>query len=145
MLDFVVVAMLLVLAGLIFSIYFVRFRKEFKIHRQIQLFMSVILLVSIIAFEVDLQIFSDWRKLAAPSLFYDSGTVTTSLYIHLVFAIPTPFVWAFVLFRALSNFSNPPEPGKHSFNHKFMGRIAIALMTMTAITGWVFYVLAFVC
>ena len=128
---------------MICSILVVRSRKNYAIHRTIQITLAVILGIAILVFEIDMRFFTDWRELAKPSTYYESGAVDRSLLIHLVFAVPTPFVWIYVIGSAIRNFDGS-KPGRHSPNHRIWGRIAAGMMFMTALTGWVFYWMAFV-
>ena len=91
-----------------------------------------------------MRFFTDWRECARLSPHYDSGVVDWSLVIHLIFAIPTPFVWGFVIVLATKRFRNGFEQGEFNRFHRISGRIAAAMMLATAVTGWVFYYLAFV-
>ena len=143
MLDIVVCAMLLVVVVLGFSIFLVRSKREYRLHRGIQITLALVLAATIIAFEIDIRFFSDWRSAAEQSRFYSSGLVELSLWVHLAFAIPTPFIWAYVLTGALRRFQ-PVGPGGYSRFHRRWGWIASIAMLLTALTGWVFYYLAFV-
>jgi uncharacterized membrane protein YozB (DUF420 family) len=143
MLDFVAVVMLAVTAVLAFSIYQVRYRRNFRLHRNLQLTTAVLLGLSLIAFEVDVRLFTDWRELAKPSPYYESGIVHWSLAIHLCLAIPTPIVWVVVITMALRRFRHGFEQGSFNRFHRISGRIAAAMMFATALTGWTFYYLAF--
>ena len=90
---------------------------------------------------------NDWKPRAEPSPYFVKGewcTVWYSLAIHLSFAVPTLFLWIAVIVRALLLFPSPPTPGLHSKAHKLWGWIAALGMTDTAVTGWLFYYLAFV-
>lgn len=142
-LDFVVVAMVLVLLALGFSIYQVRVKKNPKLHRAIQLITAAILLVTLIGFEVDIRM-NGWREMAKASPYFESGVVSWSLWIHLMFAIPTPFVWAGVIWFGLTRFRSSFQAGDYNRRHRMWGRIGAVFMLMTAVTGWVFYYLAFV-
>ncbi len=150
MLDFVFVALFAVIPVLASSIWLVKFRKPAELHKcewhkWIQLALGAILLVAVTAFEVDMRfITKDWRSLAEASPFYASKIVDYSLWIHLCFAIPTPLLWIFVIVRALQKFPKPVAPCEYSSRHMMWGRIAATAMFMTAVTGWVFYWLAFV-
>ncbi len=144
MLDFVALAMLAVTATLAFSIYQVRYRRNFRLHRNLQLTMAAVLGLSLVAFEVDMRLFTDWRELAKASPYYDSGIVQWSLWVHLCLAVPTPLVWAVVICMALRRFSNGFEQGEFNRIHRIAGRVAAAMMFATAVTGWTFYYLAFV-
>ena len=143
MLDVVFVAMFAVVGILALSVWVVRKTKNYSLHRKIQITSAVALAITVVAFEVDMRFFSDWREQAKFSPYYESGVVDFSLAGHLLFAIPTPFIRAFVIYRANFNFRNV-EPGEHSAWHRKWGRIAAWMMFSTAVTGWVFYMLAFV-
>jgi uncharacterized membrane protein YozB (DUF420 family) len=66
------------------------------------------------------------------------------LAIHLFFAVTTTVLWLAVIVRALRKFPSPPAPCDHSASHMFWGRLAAIDMALTALTGWIFYYLAFV-
>jgi len=147
MLDVVVLAMTLVLPVLFWSIWQVRCRQNYSLHKRTQLLLATVLLTTVLAFEVDMRFFTDWEAEAAGSPYYQADSwnaIWTALTIHLGFAIPTLVVWIAMVIRALRGFERPPEPGAHSASHKRWGRIAVIGMTGTGITGWVFYWMAFV-
>jgi len=150
MLDFVFAAMFAIIPVMAWSIYLVKFRspkQEYKCerHKWIQLTLAAVLVVAVTAFEIDLNLITkNWRPLAEPSPYYATKLVDYSLWIHLCFAVPTPFLWGFVIVQALRKFPCPAAPCGYSQRHKRWGRIAAIAMFMTAATGWVFYWLAFV-
>ena len=84
---------------------------------------------------------------AKPSAFWKDGAfndwIDASLMIHLACAIPTAVLWIVVIVRALRQFPKPPLPGEHSRSHIFWARLAAIELILTAITGCVFYLLAF--
>ena len=148
MMDTVVVAMALVLPILAVSIGLVRYRKAFELHKRIQLGLGTLLLIAIVAFEVDVQFISAWEQRAAPSPYFDTEQVLTSpagigLLVHLFFAVPTAILWTFVIVQALRKFPRPTTPSQYSSRHRLWGRLAAIEMLMTTVTGWVFYWLAF--
>ncbi len=147
MLDFLCVALVAVLPCLAVSIYSVRFWKKYQWHKRAQIALGVVLLVVVVAFEVDIRFLTDWRQLAAPSPYFEPDTwnpVWYSLIIHLLFAVPTLFLWGYVLVQAIRKFPNPAAPSSHSRQHILWARLAAAGMAMTSVTGWVFYWMAFV-
>ena len=143
MLDFVFVAMIGVIPILGVSVYLVKFRRKFNLHKKIQITLGLVLLVTVAAFEIDMQFVTDWEALAKPSPYF-STWVKPSLYIHLCFAVPTPILWTIVIVRAIRQYPCPPSPNEHSPSHIFWARLASATMFMTAVTGWIFYYLAFI-
>jgi hypothetical protein len=58
--------------------------------------------------------------------------------------VSSALLWVAVVVRALRNFPNPPQPGSHSSWHIFWGWAAAIDLVCTAVTGWLFYWLAFV-
>ncbi|HEY2826070.1 MAG TPA: DUF420 domain-containing protein [Pirellulales bacterium] len=142
MLDVVFLAMFLVLPVMAVSIGLARFGKQYAWHKRIQLILAVVLLVAVAAFEIDMQFISGWQTRAMPSPYWPSG-VKTSLDIHLVFSISTFFLWLYVVIGALRSVPNPPMPSPYSRRHVFWARLAAIDLVLTALTGWVFYWLAF--
>jgi uncharacterized membrane protein YozB (DUF420 family) len=70
--------------------------------------------------------------------------VLVALAIHLVFAISTLVLWAWVVWEAIGRFPTPPAPGSHGPRHRRMARLAALDLVATAVTGTIFYWLAFV-
>lgn len=143
MLDVVFLAMFLVLPVLAVSIAMVRFRRKYLWHKRAQLILAVVLLVAVAAFEIDMRFVSGWRDRAAPSPFWKAG-VMTSLDVHLVFSISTFLLWLYVVTGALRNIPSPPAPSVYSRRHTLWARLAAIDLVLTALTGWIFYWLAFV-
>ena len=147
MLDFVFVAMIAVVPILAVSVYLVKFRHKYHLHKQIQVVLGVVLLLTVTVFELDMRFGSGWKEFAEASPHYNGdewSLVWYSLIVHLCFAIPTPLLWIFVIVTALRKFHSPPAPGEHSRSHIFWARLASCGICLTAVTGWVFYYLAFI-
>jgi putative membrane protein len=143
MLDVVFLAMFLVLPILAWNIWQVK-RGRYLMHKRVQLILAAVLLVTVVAFEVDMRWISGWIDRAKLSPYWGSGIVRISLWIHLVFSASTAALWLYVIVGALNNFPKPPAPSDYSRWHKFWGWLAAIDLAMTALTGWVFYYLAFV-
>jgi uncharacterized membrane protein YozB (DUF420 family) len=146
MLDVVFLAMFLVVPLLAVSVWLVK-RGRYAAHKRMQLLLGTTLLLIVAAFEIDIRFFTDWEKLAEPSPYYRVNawnTVWTALSIHLAFAIPATFLWGYVIVQALRKFPDPPRPGPYSRAHKRWAWLAAGTLVMTAITGSIFYYLAFV-
>ena len=149
MLDFVVVALLLIVPILVFSLYAVKVRRNYTLHRNLQLLLGVVLLVAVGLFEIDLQfIQGGWAnvvaKRATPLTPAQLGFVQTVLRIHLVFAISTPVLWMVTIVLALRRMPSPPQPCAHSQLHKSLGWISTIDIVLTSVTGLIFYYFAFV-
>jgi len=147
MLDVVALAMVGVLPVLGWSIYLVKYRAQYALHKKLQLSLGIVLLITVALFEVDMRI-NGWRHRAAASPFSgQEGTtdwVLVALGVHLCFAVTTAVLWVIVIVQALRHFAKPPVPGPHSVWHRRFGKLAAIDMLCTAVTGWIFYWLAFV-
>lgn len=142
MLDVVFLAMFVVVPVLAWSVYLVKARRNYRLHKRVQVTLASVLLAAVTSFEIDMRI-NGWTHRAAPSPYWADGTVQKALVLHLVFAVSTAVLWIVVLVRALRNFASPPLPGPHSAWHKKWGWVAAIDLALTSLTGWLFYWLAF--
>jgi hypothetical protein len=143
-LDILVLAMLAVVVVLSWSVYQVKIRRRYNLHKWTQVTLGVILLVVVILFEIDIRLHG-WEDRAAGQLGgHAPAEVRTALYVHLLFAVTTVLLWPVTIYLALRNFPSPPHPGPHSRIHVPLARCAALDMLLTAVTGWIFYWLAFV-
>jgi len=148
--DVVLVGLIALLPVLAWSIGLAR-RGAYAAHKRLQLLIVVALLAAIVVFEIDVRLVSDWKLRAAggvawggrPNPWWPAG-VLVALGVHLVFAVSTFVLWVWVVWEALARFSSPPTPGTHGPRHRVLARLAAADLLLTAITGSVFYWLAFV-
>jgi hypothetical protein len=134
-----------------YSLSLVKYRGDYLSHKRLQIALSLVLLLTVGAFEYDLQIVhGGWINIAnknpdAPRLTGERlEQVRLALRVHLVFAISTPVLWAVTTFLALRRFPDPPRPGPHSALHKKLGWASVIDLLLTSITGLAFYYLAFV-
>ncbi|MFN5707735.1 MAG: DUF420 domain-containing protein, partial [Planctomycetota bacterium] len=61
MLDLVCVAMVAVTVLMLLSIALARFGRQYRWHRLLQLSLAIVLLLAVLAFEIDVRFFTDWR------------------------------------------------------------------------------------
>jgi putative membrane protein len=139
-LDFIAVAMAAVIPVMLISLFQVRQRKNFALHRRLQIILGVVLGLAILVFELDMRLFG-WRQYAEASPYYNTW-VMPALFAHLFFAIPTLFLWIFTIFMALRHQIHT-HPGRHRFQHKLFGRLSAYAMLGTTVSGWLFFWLAF--
>lgn len=144
MIDVVCLAMIGVVLVLAWSVYQVKVRRRYELHKWTQITLGAVLLVVVILFEVDIRLHG-WEERAANAIGgRPAPAVFTALYVHLVSAISTVILWPVTIALAVRNFCTPPTPGPHSRVHVPLARTAAADMVLTALTGWIFYWLAFV-
>jgi hypothetical protein len=151
MLDVVVCALVLVVPVLAYSLFVVKTRRAFTLHRNLQIALGIVLLATVTAFEVDLQVVhGGWLNVAnknaeKPRLTGERlAEARQVLRVHLVFAVSTPLLWAVTTALALRRYPNPPRPGAHSRLHAALGWASVADLVMTSATGLAFYYVAFV-
>lgn len=149
MLDFVVCALVLVVPIVVYSLYLVKYRRDYINHKRLQLALGGVLLVTVVAFEADMQLHGGWKQIVnkapeTPRLDADQlAHVERILWIHLVFAISTPVLWLVTTVLALKRFPHPPHPGPHSRLHKTLGWLSTLDLVLTSVTGLIFYHAAF--
>src|SRR5688572_22688373 len=117
MLDVVFLAMFVVTPVLALSIWLVKARHNYALHKKLQLVMASVLLVAVLLFEIDIRV-NGWEHRAEPSPYFDAEHKFTcpagiALVVHLSFAVPTLLLWIYVVVQALRKFSRPPIPGPH--------------------------------
>lgn len=151
MLDFVVCALVLIVPLLLFSLWLVKVRKNYAGHMKLQLTLGVVLLVAVTAFEVDVQLMhGGWENIVAQQQLPETefaakiSAVRPWLQVHLVFAITTPVLWIVTIVLALKRFGKNPQPGSHSRVHSLLGWASTIDITLTSVTGLLFYYMAFV-
>lgn len=151
MLDFVVCALVIIVPILLFSIYQVRIRRNYVLHRNLQVVLGVVLLVAVGAFEVDVQLLhGGWENIVnKPGQPVRLATgqledVRRVLWIHLGFAVSTPLLWTLTIGLALWRFPNPPRPGPHSRVHVPLAWLSTLDLVATSVTGMWFYYAAFI-
>ena len=144
MLDVVCLGMIVVVAVLGWSIRQVRVHRRYALHRRTQLALAGLLLVVLTGFEVDVRLHG-WQERAAGELGGQASQgVLVVLGIHLCFAVTTVMLWLVVLVLAWRRFPVPPKPNAHSDFHRRWAWLAAWDMVLTTITGWLFYLVAFV-
>lgn len=148
MLDAVVVALVLVVPVLVFSLYSVKIRRQYSLHRNLQLALAVTLLAAVLAFEVDLHLIQGgWKNVVnkgPPVTATQMAFIHQVLRVHLIFAGSTPFLWGLTIALALRWMPRPPAPSAHSGLHKFLGWASTLDLVLTSVTGLIFYYIAFV-
>ncbi|MEV4125823.1 DUF420 domain-containing protein [Nocardia sp. NPDC049707] len=144
MIDALILIMVVVVVALAWSVWQVKYRSRYRLHKFVQVPLGISLLAVVVIFELDIRL-NGWQDRAAGVV---GGTVPTAVWIalgiHLACAISSVLLWPIVIVRAVRSFGSSPKPGPHSSWHKPWARVAATDLVLTAITGWVFYVVAFV-
>lgn len=141
-LDLISLVMLVVVPVLTWSLYLVRSRHDYRLHKAVQIWTGVGLGAALLVFEVDVRLHG-WRLGAKASPYYDTWLFPV-FYVHLGAAITTTLLWIYTLTTALKGFPSPPRPGGESRRHRRVTGLAALGMYGTAVTGWTFYWMAFI-
>ncbi len=149
MLDVVFTTMFAVIPLMLGSIALARFRNAWQWHKRIQLTLATVLLLAVTAFEIDMQFVTQWELRAEPSPYFsinNKWTCPVGIATHrsLVLCRANSSYLDLRGKRSLEALPQATDARRVQHRHKLWGRIAAVEMTMTAITGWVFYWLAFV-
>lgn len=142
MLDVVALSMFAVVPAMLWAIYLVRVKKNYLLHKRVQLVLATVLLAAVTLFEVEMRLHG-WRHLAKESPYYDT-VLFPVLWVHLFFAVSTSVLWIWTVVGALRKFAPVPTPGPYSLTHRRVAKLAAAGMCCTAVTGWTFYWMAFI-
>lgn len=148
MLDAVVVALVLVVPVLLFSLYSVKIKRQYIRHRNLQLTLACTLLAAVLAFELDLHwVQGGWAnvvKKGPPLSEAQTKLIQQVLQVHLMFAVTTPLLWAVTITLALARIPSPARPSEHSRTHAVLGWASTLDLVLTSVTGLLFYYVAFV-
>src|SRR5689334_5765968 len=107
MMDVVALAMLGIIPALTWSIYLVKFRRNYSMHKKVQVALGAVLAIAVVLFEIDVRVSGGWKVLARNSPYF-GGWLDIELYVHLFFAVSTTVLWIITLTLALRRFPNPP-------------------------------------
>ena len=148
MLDVVVCALAIVVPTLLFSLFAVKIRRNYKLHKVLQITLGVVLLVIVGLFELDMQVQGGidgiLAKRSRPLTPDERASFNTLLYVHLFFSVSTVFLWATTLILAIRRMPVPPAPCDHSRLHKRLGWLSATDITLTSVTGLLVYYYGFV-
>lgn len=126
---------------MVWSIRQVRLGK-YLLHKRTQTGTSVALFILLIFFEMQIP-GTDWMKHTATSSFSED-TIRNYLSVHKSIAISMTLLWTLTLSLALWRTPSSPRPSPHSRLHKILGISSAVMMIITAISGWIFYWMAFI-
>ena len=147
MLDVVVCALVIVVPTLIASLYAVKIRRNYGLHKALQITLGIVLLVAVGLFEIDMRlqggIAGILAKRSRPLSAAELAWFYRLLYVHLLFAISTVGLWATTLTLALRRIPSPPGPCGHSRWHQRLGWLSAVDITLTSVTGLLVYYFGF--
>lgn len=142
LMDFVVVAFVLIVPALAYSWRLVR-AGHYTQHKKLQLSLFSILAITVILFEIDMRLAGGIFEMTKDSRYAGTWLLNGSIWFHTVLAIFTSLLWIGLVLISRRRFPSPPEPGEFSVKHRFWGRIGMVAMALTGITGIELYIIGF--
>jgi len=140
--DLVAIAMVVFLPLMVFGISLAEKKKNFAAHRKMQIFLASLLGVVLLVFEIQIRMYG-WRHLLSEQSPYFKY-VDDALRVHLFFAVMAAIFWLVTVVHAIYFFRDDLRPKVGSHIHRILGKASAVTMVLTAVTGWIFYGLAFV-
>ena len=148
MLDLVVCALVVVVPTLLASVYAVKIRRNYSLHKFLQLTLGAVLLATVGLFEIDMRLHGGiagiLAKRSRPLSPAEAASFYRLLYVHLFFAMTTVGLWGATLTLAIRRIPTPPGPCSHSRLHKRLGWFSAVDITLTSVTGLLVYYFGFV-
>lgn len=144
MVDVVLCSLVLVVPALLASIYLVRCRRLYGLHKRLQFTLTAALTLVVLLFELDMRRQGGFWILAKGSAYYDTAFLKNLLAVHLCFSISTSVLWPLTALSAWWFFPAPIRPGSFSAKHKIVAWLTVADMVGTVITGIMVYYYGFI-
>ncbi len=144
LMDIVVVCMAIILPLLWFSMKKVKVEKNYKLHKNIQLTMFIVLLFVVLLFEYDMKQHGGIFEMVKGSSYEGTFFLNFMIYFHTFLSITTSLIWIILIPVSLFKFGKNPQPNNFSKTHKIWGKIGMWDMALTCITGLILYIYGFV-
>jgi uncharacterized membrane protein YozB (DUF420 family) len=111
-------------------------------HRRWQRTLFIVFTVAILGLETGIR-FGGAGEGLLDSRFHGSLWLRGAFAFHVLFAILTYGLWAYLVIRSGKLFGTE-LPGPWSHTHRRLGKITFAALSITALSAWVVYTLSFV-
>lgn len=135
--------MVIILPLLWYSVKKVRDDRNYKLHKNIQLIMFVILFF-VVLFEYDMQQHGGIFEMVKGSSYEGTFFLNFMIYFHTFLSITTSLIWTILIIASLIKFRKNPRPRKFSKTHRLWGNIGLWDMALTCIMGVILYIYGFV-
>jgi uncharacterized membrane protein YozB (DUF420 family) len=119
-------------------------RGSLRSHRAMQLVLSVAFVLVLGVFEPYIRVRGGLEGISVGSTYHGSGFLWAYLAVHLSLALSSTLSWGALVVASIRRFPNPPVRGAFSARHRLWGRLTMAGMALTAITGLGLYALCFI-
>lgn len=141
--DIVVISMVIILPLLWYSYKQVKNKYNYRLHKNIQLTMFIILFFVVLLFEYDMQQYGGIFEMVKGSAYEGTFFINFMIYFHTFLSITTSLIWIILIIVSLIKFGKNPKPGKFSKAHRLWGKIGMLDMALTCFTGLILYIFGF--
>jgi uncharacterized membrane protein YozB (DUF420 family) len=117
-------------------------RRRTSFHRRLQLVLSALVAMLVVVLEWRFRMVG-WRSAAESSRFFPRG-VDVALAVHIAFAMAMVVGWIGALTVGLRGWQNGTLLVSHAGRHRWWGWLTVYATIGTAVTAWIFYLVAFV-
>jgi uncharacterized membrane protein YozB (DUF420 family) len=142
LLDLVIVSLVVVVPVLLYSWVQVR-RKNYRVHKVVQLTLLIVLGVAVGAFEANMRMLGGIFEATRASSYSGTATLNFWIYFHTLLAITTTLVWLVLAIVSVRRFPKPPQPNEFGPMHRRWGRIGMVIMGLTGLTSLPVYIYGF--
>ena len=140
--DLAYLILLLMIPILVWSLELLLLRKNYLLHKKVQLLLTLAFLIATAVFFVAFFL-NGWRHRAAASVAEIPAITYMTLTIHLAFWLITGLIWIGLLVQSLRKIPNPPQACEFGPFYVFWLVMLVLQFFLTTLTGWEFYLLAF--
>lgn len=140
--DVAYLILLLMIPVVVWSLELLLLRKNYLLHRKVQLLLTLTFVIASVVFFADF-FWNGWQHRAAASLADIPAITYMTLTIHLVFWLITGLIWLGLLVQSLRKIPSPPQACEFGPFYVFWMILLALQFFLTTLTGWEFYMLAF--
>jgi hypothetical protein len=140
--DLAYLILLLMIPILVWSLELLLLRKNYLLHKKVQLLLTLAFLIATAVFFAAFFL-NGWRHRAAASVAEIPAITYMTLTIHLAFWLITGLIWIGLLVQSLRKIPNPPQACEFGPFYVFWLVMLVLQLFLTTLTGWEFYLLAF--
>jgi uncharacterized membrane protein len=142
LIDIVVCSLAAILPTMGYAVYLVR-QGRYVAHRNVMAGLYALLFVVVLLFEADLQAKGGIFELTKDSAYAGTALLNGSVWVHTSFSFSTSILWTGLVASSLWKL-RPPRPGPNTRLHRILGKVSMAVMAATCITGLELYIVGFV-
>lgn len=143
LIDIVMLSFIIILPILIVSWRTARVKKDYALHRKIQITLGATLAVVVAIFEYDLSTSGGIFELTKGGAYEGTAVLLWTIYIHTLFAVAAAVIWVGLIIFSIFKFENPPQPNAFSKTHRFWGRAGMITMIGAGVTAPPLYYFGF--